>query len=499
VRSGGKVLRSRGTHYEIEIIQGEVFIAVWDGAVDVSVGGEGQLHEVGLGEGEDYSYAKINETGEVTELLEPPSTFDDGHSSDPGDDSKEEVEADGSDDEAQGDGPDSGESSDEGDAPFGPDVEEGSQSPPLGSGEKWWDTTEPPPVETAATPRARPRSPSTLDPSLTGAQVLDLLASGGVAGSVSVDSSASRYRRVKQNLANAMRGYVAKDISTFMDLFARSFTQDLTIFRNAVNDDFVNDNDISVDLELLSYQLSQDTVGLSLIWNRTSTASNGGAPTVERGSSRLIFDRNDDFRVKTWLDSTPFGRRDQALRAQVQGGQVNDQTGIPTPTATTTAPTPDPPVTVAWSPASDFNNALAVDVDLGISRPFSDSLTPNVGDFAAGEDFSIHLGFGVPNPRVQVLSNTGGAVARCVGLPAPTQIGDIRNLISTSITAGNSTFATANGSQEVFGLRTPGGKFVVLEVPAEPSTSQSIRYQVHTATSFSASGTVDCPTVIPLP
>jgi hypothetical protein len=234
-----------------------------------------------------------------------------------------------------------------------------------------------------------------------------------------------------------------------------------------------------------------------MIWNRTSTASNGGAPTVERGRSRLIFDRNDDFRVKAWLDSTPFGRRDQALRAQVQGGQVNDQTGIPAATTGgTTTPAPDPPVTAAWSPASDSLNALAVDVDLGISRPFtSNPLDPKVGDFLGGEDFAIYLGVAPPpNPRVQVLSNTGGAVARCVGFPAPTQIGDIRNLISTSITAGNSTFATANGSQEVFGLRTPGGKFVILEVPAEPSTTQSIRYQVHTATSFNASGTVDCPT-----
>ncbi|MER2491364.1 FecR family protein [Catenovulum sediminis] len=67
----------RGTHYEIEIIQGEVFIAVWDGAVDVQVdvaAGE----EVSLGQGEDFSYAKIDESGEVTELLSPPENFNQG-------------------------------------------------------------------------------------------------------------------------------------------------------------------------------------------------------------------------------------------------------------------------------------------------------------------------------------------------------------------------------------------------------------------------------------
>ena len=64
-----------GTHYEIEIISGEVFIAVWDGAVDVQVATSALSHEVTLGESEDFSYARIDEAGEVTELLEPPVNF----------------------------------------------------------------------------------------------------------------------------------------------------------------------------------------------------------------------------------------------------------------------------------------------------------------------------------------------------------------------------------------------------------------------------------------
>jgi glucan-binding YG repeat protein len=76
----------RGTHYEVEIIDGEVFIAVWDGAVDITVEATApgqQEQEVSLGEGEDYAYAKIDEGGEVTELLVPPENFNEGHSSDP--------------------------------------------------------------------------------------------------------------------------------------------------------------------------------------------------------------------------------------------------------------------------------------------------------------------------------------------------------------------------------------------------------------------------------
>jgi hypothetical protein len=76
----------RGTHYEVQLTGSELFIAVWDGAVDVSVevGTSGQ--DVSLGEGEGFSFAKIDQAGVVFELLEPPQTFNSGHSSDPQDD-----------------------------------------------------------------------------------------------------------------------------------------------------------------------------------------------------------------------------------------------------------------------------------------------------------------------------------------------------------------------------------------------------------------------------
>ncbi|WP_017444547.1 FecR family protein [Gayadomonas joobiniege] len=64
----------RGTHFEIEIIDGELFIAVWDGAIDLLVTGSDQ-EKVSLGLGEDFSYAQVSETGEVTELLNPPANF----------------------------------------------------------------------------------------------------------------------------------------------------------------------------------------------------------------------------------------------------------------------------------------------------------------------------------------------------------------------------------------------------------------------------------------
>ena len=82
----------RGTHYEIEIIQGEVFVAVWEGAIDITVEVGGAEQDVPLGDGEDYAYAKIDGNGEVTEFLEQPENFNEGHSSDPAEEQSEDSE-----------------------------------------------------------------------------------------------------------------------------------------------------------------------------------------------------------------------------------------------------------------------------------------------------------------------------------------------------------------------------------------------------------------------
>jgi hypothetical protein len=82
----------RGTHYEAELIEGVLFVAVWEGAVDISVDIGGVEQYVPLGDGEDYAYAKIDESGEVTEFLEPPENFNVGHSSDPEYEEEEEEE-----------------------------------------------------------------------------------------------------------------------------------------------------------------------------------------------------------------------------------------------------------------------------------------------------------------------------------------------------------------------------------------------------------------------
>ncbi|GHB73672.1 hypothetical protein GCM10008107_23950 [Psychrosphaera saromensis] len=79
----------RGTHYEVELIDGDMFLAVWDGAVDVTVDSDTGGNTVSFGEGENFSFGVVSAEGKVTELLEAPKNFNKGHSTN---DSGEESE-----------------------------------------------------------------------------------------------------------------------------------------------------------------------------------------------------------------------------------------------------------------------------------------------------------------------------------------------------------------------------------------------------------------------
>jgi len=72
----------RGTHYEVELIDGDMFVAVWDGAIDVTIATDGNQNTVSFGKNEDYSFGVVSKTGQVTQLLDAPENFNDGHSTD---------------------------------------------------------------------------------------------------------------------------------------------------------------------------------------------------------------------------------------------------------------------------------------------------------------------------------------------------------------------------------------------------------------------------------
>jgi len=70
----------RGTHYEAELVQGSLYLSVWDGAIDVQVTVGSKPMKFSLGEHEDYKFAIVHANGEVEFTLKVPKVFSQGHS-----------------------------------------------------------------------------------------------------------------------------------------------------------------------------------------------------------------------------------------------------------------------------------------------------------------------------------------------------------------------------------------------------------------------------------
>lgn len=88
----------RGTHYEVEILDGNMFVAVWDGAVDLTVDVGNGTQTVSFGANENYSFGVVSEDGQVTQLSEVPENFNQGHSEDASEEEEEEEESSDQDD-----------------------------------------------------------------------------------------------------------------------------------------------------------------------------------------------------------------------------------------------------------------------------------------------------------------------------------------------------------------------------------------------------------------
>jgi len=70
----------RGTVYEAEINTGDLFLAAWQGIIDIQVTVGIDPLEFSLGDGEDYRFAIVRANGEVEFLLKIPDLFSQGHS-----------------------------------------------------------------------------------------------------------------------------------------------------------------------------------------------------------------------------------------------------------------------------------------------------------------------------------------------------------------------------------------------------------------------------------
>lgn len=82
VRTSVGSIGIRGTHFEAIQRDANVLLGVWDGEVqldlDVDPGGD----PVVLGGDQDYSFASVDDQGQVTFFLEPPAEFESGHTDD---------------------------------------------------------------------------------------------------------------------------------------------------------------------------------------------------------------------------------------------------------------------------------------------------------------------------------------------------------------------------------------------------------------------------------
>ncbi|WP_100644683.1 FecR family protein [Alteromonas facilis] len=70
----------RGTHYEAELADGDLYLAGWEGIIDVSVDATG--NQFSLGPDQDYRFAIVRQDGTVQFLVNPPTQFTLGHSND---------------------------------------------------------------------------------------------------------------------------------------------------------------------------------------------------------------------------------------------------------------------------------------------------------------------------------------------------------------------------------------------------------------------------------
>lgn len=64
----------RGTHYEIAVVDGQLFLAVWDGSIDINL----PTGTVTFGQNQRFSFGVVSPDGTVTGLDEPPEVFGTG-------------------------------------------------------------------------------------------------------------------------------------------------------------------------------------------------------------------------------------------------------------------------------------------------------------------------------------------------------------------------------------------------------------------------------------
>ncbi len=131
----------------------------------------------------------------------------------------------------------------------------------------------------------------------------------------------TRWEAAKEWIRRFFDAYTQGDVAGMMRCLSQDFAQDSSIFRNAALRDLQEETGIRVDIELLEYRLTLDSVVVRIRWNRSSIDQNSGAAlNASSGECEFVFDRHDRMRFKLLRGRLPFGLRDPQLQQQAASG-----------------------------------------------------------------------------------------------------------------------------------------------------------------------------------
>ncbi len=174
------------------------------------------------------------------------------------------------------------------------------------------------PARTAPAPR-RPLAPEPVIPLRDRRPELDVRAGGdrGRPGEAGREGLA----RGLEHLDRLMRSVEFGDRFGLEDAFSRGAFSEAGIFGFGLADDRMRETAIRVDWHLAGYFPDGPVPAARIRWNRSATDLRTGVPRVDSGEALVSFDPEDDYRIRSWTGTAPFGRTDPSVRPFLRGGQ----------------------------------------------------------------------------------------------------------------------------------------------------------------------------------
>jgi hypothetical protein len=202
--------------------------------------------------------------------------------------------------------------------------------------------------------------------------------------------------------------------------FPPSAAQATSIFRNAILNDFQQETDITLDVELLEYRNSMKTLEVRFRWNRHSVGLKTGQVQVLSGVASFWLERESNYLIRQVAGAMPFGIGDPEVQNQARAGQVLDPLyltpdGLPLPAQDPKAP---PIKTLPLQLIASLANPVdlaAIDFETGRVRKVL-SANPLTEAALPGEDLFAYVYSGKfigKGPPVRLRAVNGAALSEC--------------------------------------------------------------------------------------